>query len=184
MKKIFWLIGVFCLLITLLMVVDTYGLFETNASGDSELSIGKWKIKVNQIDVTFSETITLNNFVYSENQHVDNGYFAPGRSAEFEIVIDTSESDVSVEYDLEIDDSQIEEYPNIYFSILDMDTNETITDTSFSGVIPLSANNRTKRIKIFINWDNQLQYDESDTSLIGEELSFVIAANFKQYLGE
>lgn len=183
MKRVFWLIGIFCFLLTTMIIVDTYGLFETNASADSELSIGKWKIKVNQTDVTYSETITLNNFVYSDNQHVDDGYFAPGRSAEFEIVMDTSESDVSVEYDLEIDDSQIDEYPNIYFSILDMDTNETITDTIFSGVIPLSANDRTKRIKIFINWNNQLQYDESDTSLIGEELSFVISANFRQYLG-
>ncbi len=171
-------------MMTLLMVVDTYGLFETNSTGESQLSVGKWKIKVNQTDVTFSESITLNNFVYSQNQHVDDGYFAPGRSAEFEITIDASESDVSVEYDLEIDDSQIEDYPNIYFSILDMDTNETITDTIFSGVIPLGASNRTKRIKLFINWDDQLQYDESDTSLIDEELSFVISANFRQYLGE
>lgn len=184
MRRVFWLIGIFCFLLTMMIIVDTYGLFETNASANSELSIGKWKIKVNETDVTFSETITLNNFVYSQNQHVDDGYFAPGRNAEFEIVIDTSESDVSVEYDLEIDDSQIDDYPNIYFSVLDMDTNETITTTNFSGVIPLSANNRTKRIKIFINWDNQLQYDESDTSLIGEELSFVISANFRQYLGD
>ena len=27
-------------------------------------------------------------------------------------------------------------------------------------------------------------YDESDTSLIGEELEFVIDANFEQYIGE
>lgn len=183
MKRVIWLMGVFCLLLTILMFVDTYGLFETNASASSELGIGEWKIKVNGTDITLSENITLSNFVYSSNQHVDNGYFAPGRNAEFEITIDTSESDVSVEYELEIDDSAIEDYPNIYFSILDLDTNQTITSNTYSGVILLGANSRTKRIKIYINWDNQLQYDSSDTSLIGENLSFVINADFKQYLG-
>ena len=184
MKRYIWIVSIVCLLITMLMFTDTYGLFETNSLATSKLSIGKWDIKVNGDDISLSEMITLSDFVYSTNQHVDDGYFAPGRSAEFEVDIDTSLSDVSVEYSLEIDDSQIQEYPNIYFSIKDMDTNEEITTNSCGGIILLSANNRVKKLKIYINWDNQSQYDVSDTSTIGKNLEFIINANFQQYLGE
>lgn len=184
MKKILWIVSILCLLITILVFTDTYGLFETNASATSNLSIGKWKIKINGNDVSLSEVITLSDFVFSSNQHVDDGYFAPGRNAQFEVEMDMSESDVSVEYALEIDDTQIQEYPNIYFSIMDTDTNEVIYSNTCNGIVLLNSSNRVKKLKIFINWDNQTEYDESDTSTIGKNLEFIINANFKQYIGE
>lgn len=183
MKKVIWLACIVSVLITLLVLTDSYALFETNATASSELTIGKWVIKVNNNDISLSETLTLNNFVYSTNSHTADGYFAPGRSAEFQIVIDTSLSEVSVEYELEIDDSPLDDYPNIYFSVEDVDAGTTTTTNSYNGVMLLSANNRTKTLKIHLNWDNVAQYDETDTSLIGEDLEFVINADFKQYLG-
>lgn len=171
------------LLLTILTIVDTYGLFETNAAATSDLTIGKWKIKVNGTDVSLAEQITLSDFTYSVSQHTADGYFAPGRTAEFTIEIDTSECEVAVEYDFDIDDSEIEDYPNIYFSIEDMDTGSQIISNNYSGVSLLSDNNRVKTLKLYLNWVNDPQYDESDTSTIGKTLSFIIDADFKQYLG-
>ena len=183
MKKKIWIVSIFALLLTLLVFTDAYGLFETNAAADSELSIGKWKIKVNDVDISLAETITLDDFTYSVSQHTADGYFAPGRSAQFEIEIDASECEVSAEYTLEIDDSAIEDYPNIYFSIEDVDTGNTIVSSSISGTVLLSDVNRVKTLRVYLNWVNDPAYDESDTSTIGKTLSFIIDADFKQYLG-
>ena len=184
MKRVLWLLSIACLLLGIVILVDTYALFETSAEGEVEQDIGKWKIEVNDIDISLQRVITLSDFAYSATTHTANNFFAPGRSATFDIEIDTSECEVSVEYQLDIDDSEIEDYPNIYFSIKDMDTNQVLSTNTFSGVIPVTSQNKVKNLQISINWLNNSSYDESDSSLIGGELAFVIDANFRQYIGE
>ena len=169
---------------TTLVVIDTYALFETNGSADKEIDIADWTILLNDVNVTESKTITLNDFTYVNGTHTQDNYFAPGSSAYFDLIIDATGTQVSVEYALTIDDTQIEEYPNIYFTIVDMDTNTQITGSEYTGIIPLNSQNRAKTLRINLVWDNDSDYDESDTSLIGETLAFTIDADFKQYILE
>lgn len=183
MKKKLFLMAIFALIVTMFVIADTYGLFETNALAVSDLDIGQWEILVNDVDVSVNETITLSNFNYSVSSHTDDGYFAPGRDCWFDLVIDMSSTDVSVQYNLDIDDSEIDDYDNIYFSILDVSTNETVTTTTYSGVSYLTDNSRVKTLRIYLNWDNDPDYDESDSTLINGELSFTVNAHFLQYLG-
>jgi len=184
MKKKIFLLAIAALIFTLFIISDTYGLFETNAMSLNNLDIGVWQIFVNNVDVTTSETITLNDFTYSTSLHTENGYFAPGMDCYFDVVIDMSLTDVSVLYELEIDDTEIYEFPNIYFSILDVDTNQELDTNSYSGTSLLSDNSRIKTLRVYLNWDNDEEYDESDSSLINGDFSFTISANFLQYLGE
>ena len=184
MKRKIFILAILALIVTFFVVADTYGLFETNAVAEKNLDIGLWKILVNNVDVAVNETISLSNFNYSVSQHTDSGYFAPGMDCWFDLVIDMSEAEVSVEYELEIDDSEIDDYPNIYFSIMDVDTNQTITSNTYSGVSLLSDINREITLRIYLNWDDDPLYDESDSTLINGELNFPISANFIQYLGQ
>ena len=114
--------------------------------------------------------------------HTEDGYFAPGSSAVFDIVIDARETDVSVLYDLSIDDEAIQSYPNIAFSITNLNTNETLDTNSYEGIIRLNDQNRVVTLRISLDWQDVLEYDESDSSLIGGELEFILNANFKQYI--
>ena len=182
-NKIF-LIGIVALLVTLLVIADTYALFETNGNASKNLTIGRWNILVNNENVSQSRTITLNDFVYTNGVHTQNNYFAPGSSAYFDLVIDATGTQVSVAYELIIDNTEIADYPNIYFSITDMTTNETITSNTYSGLIPLSSANKTKILRITLIWENDPNYDDSDTSLIDGNLTFTIDADFMQYTGE
>ncbi len=171
-------------LLLMLLIVDTYALFETNGSGIKDLDIANWIIKVNNVNVSQSDTVTLSNFTYSTTTHTENGYFAPGMSAMFDVEIDASEAEVSVAYDLVIDDTNIEAYPNMHFSVKNMNTNETINENEYNGVILLNDSNRVVTLRIILEWDDILEYDDSDTTLNGSELEFTIDANFEQYLGE
>ena len=183
MKKKIWLIAIMALLVTVFSIVGTYALFETEASGDGIMEIGKWKIYLNDVDISTANTITINDFAFSGNNHIQNGYFAPGSSATYVIEIDASESDVSIAYDLEIDDSALDDHPNIAFSITNLNTNQTITSNSYSGVIGVNDQNRVIELQISLTWTNNSLYDENDSELIGEDLEFLITADFEQYLG-
>ncbi len=178
------IVALFVLLMTTLVIFQTYALFETNGNATKTLDIGDWSILLNNVDVSQSRTITLNDFHYTNGSHTRSNRFAPGSSAYFDLVIDASDSQVSVEYDLEIDDSAIEDYPNIYFSITDMGSNQVLDSNTYSGTILLSSQNRVTTLRITLIWDNDPDYDETDTSLIGGNLAFTIDADFKQYLGE
>ena len=184
MNKKILLLGIISLVICLLIIADTYALFETNASADIEMDIGKWVINVNGQDAAVHETITLDDFVYSNSSHTEDDYFAPGGSAQFDLEIDASLSDVSVAYSIDIDDSELLAHPNIYFTIRDINDVSGTTATSYDGVIYLSDANRVKTIRITLVWNDNSSYDDLDTSLVGDDLSFDIAANFQQYLGE
>ena len=171
-------------MITTLMITNSYALFETDATGTKDIDIGKWNILLNETDISLARTLNITDFTYSESTHTEDNYFAPGREMSFEINIDVANTDVSVEYDINIDDSPLEDYPNILFKIYDADTEEEIESNEISGVIYLNDTSRAKHLKIILEWQDIDDYDESDTSLIGQELSFAIQANFKQYLGE
>ena len=60
----------------------------------------------------------------------------------------------------------------------------TVNASSYSGLIRLSDSNKVDNIRINLVWDNNLEYDESDTELIGSEFEFPITANFIQSIAE
>ena len=184
MRKRIWLIVFIALLITILSISNTFALFETNSYANKDFNIGVWEILLNNNDISLANTITLNQFQYSTSSHTEDNYFAPGRSATFDIVIDASLCDVSVSYDLEIDtDEIILNHPNIDFSITNVNTNEVITNNTYNGIISLNDQNRTVTLRMAVTWNNNVLYDENDTDLIDGSLEFLINANFEQYLG-
>ncbi|MBR4261809.1 MAG: hypothetical protein IKQ35_00410 [Bacilli bacterium] len=182
MKKVLWVFALFCLLATIIVVQDAFGLFETNVTATKDLDVGRWKIYLNGEDISLAETITLDDFVYTNPQHTESGYFAPGSSAEFEIEIDASQTDVAIDYDIQVDSSSLEPYPNIDFNIIDMATNTGSTDNHFTGIMNLNDASRVKRLKLSIDWENDPDYDENDTLLVGQELVFTINVHFSQHV--
>ena len=184
MKKKLYIIGLMLLIITFIVIKNTYALFETNAGADANFQVGKWVIKLNNKDISLDKLITLDDFVFNNSSHTEDGYFAPGSSGEFEIDIDVSNSDVSVEYEINIDDSSLEAYPNIHFKIIDLDTGSEMISNNTGGIITLDNITDMRKFKIILEWEDDPEYDLSDTSLIGKKLSFDIDVNFKQYLGE
>ncbi len=184
MKKVLIAIACIALLFSSLVFMNTYALFQTDGVASKNLSIGRWVIKINDIDTMASQTISLSDFVYDNSSHTQNEYFAPGSDAYFDVEIDASLTDVSVLYTIDVDDSDLEDHPNISFSIENLDTEEMVSVLPMEGVIALSSNSRTINLRVHLIWSNNTLYDEADTELIDGDLSFILTANFKQYLGE
>ena len=79
----------------------------------------------------------------------------------------------------------LEEHPNIYFTFTDLDNNQTVTTSTYVGLIRLSDASRVHHFRINLVWSNQSPtYDPDDTLLIDGEMSFDITANFIQSIAE
>ena len=108
MKTKIWILFIGVLLTTSLMIFETYALFETNATTSVDVEVGKWVIKINDTLISNSNfsTFTINSLVFEDNDNVQAGYIAPGVSGYYDIVLDSSDTDVDVRYDITFDLSE------------------------------------------------------------------------------
>ena len=184
MKRRLVICGLFAVAILCLAIVDTYGLFETNATATSTLDIGEWVILLNGNDLSVNQDVSISNFTYQNNSHIEDGYFAPGSTAYLDLIIDASDSDVAMEYELDIDTSEFDDYPNISLVVTDLSNNTVITGDTITGQILLNNPTKTISLRFSLVWTDNVLYDESDTSLIDASLAFNVDANFSQLLEE
>ena len=189
MKKYLYVTFLFLALICAYEIIETYALLEGKGNAIVTPRIGKWEITINDFDIAVEKEITASDLVYVGNQYTELGYFAPGTSASYDIIIDPNNTDVAIRYDIAIDVEDLEKHPNIVFSIggdaTRVDTDEGI---SFAGVIPLVDVKSGEKTTITINliWENDPDYDELDTTLSEKDatLDIKFSAKFSQYTGE
>ena len=170
----------------------TLALFENNATATVEPDIGKWVITLNDelISSGVSEDITIDNFIYEANQYVETDYIAPGGSAYVDLVLDATECDVAVRYDITFNLDETDYADNITFSISDTYNATVKTDeNTYSGGVTLDsiANEETVTLRITVEWEDSLTYDADDTELGSEEnqnISVPINIRLNQYFGE
>ena len=111
MKKTLIVLSLVLLIFTFYQIKTSFGLFETKIDNDNELAIAKWHIYVNDNDLTGKEeTFTVTDITYSNNSGVSEGYFAPGTTGSFLLIIDPKDTEVSFTYELAI---TLDKYPNI-----------------------------------------------------------------------
>jgi len=189
MKKLLAFAFLIALVLMALELGRTFGLLETRSAGTTDTQIGRWNIKLNDIDIILNNTLTADDLIYSPNPNVEPGYFAPGVSASYQILIDPSNTDVAVRYDIKMDMSSIAEHSNIQFEVSgDVVRRITPEGVIYTGIIPLNAvqQGQTRLINTYLVWDNDEDFDELDNRFgeIGSILEIKISITFSQYLGE
>lgn len=192
MKKKLWLLFIVSLFILCNYVVKTYALFESNMEGELQNEIGHWNIKLNDILMSTSkeQTITINSFTYDESENTKSGYISPGSSGYFDLILDTTDTDVAVEYNISIDLDNIEnENISLDVSVIGGSKIENSSVGVYSGILTLQdiASNPQIVLRVTINWNNVVEYDDTDTELgmqVDSKLTVPIKINVEQYLGE
>ena len=181
MRKRIWLLSLFAFLLLCTYIVDTYGLFETNGDATSEFSIGRWVILLNGSDITINRELTLRNFSYIGNQHIQSGYFAPGGTGTLDMIIDASDTDVALEYSITFDTTELADHPNMILTITNTDTNQVVQGGTYTGTM-LLTDDREISLQLAIAWQNDPSYDENDSVLIDEPISIGVDIEFRQLL--
>lgn len=112
MKKLLTILVLIMLIISFFQITSMYALYKEQIQGEYRTLLGAWEIKVNEKDVTTSGqveifTISDNQLEYLDSEYIQAGKIAPTGSAYFDIVIDPTNTDVSVLYEIDIDTDAI-----------------------------------------------------------------------------
>lgn len=195
MKKRKWLIIISSFLFIALIgysIMDSYGLFESNITSPVISDLAKWQILVNTEDITgTNNSFTVPQVNWETNSLVAPGKAAPGMSAYFEIIINPSETEVSIEYEISLDFANLNN-DKIYITSVknkkgeDLNLNE---EGNYLGIIPLLdiQNNETETIRVDFTWENDDENSDVDSSFVGMDDAFLdvpISIRFLQHIGE
>lgn len=188
--KLYIFLGCFFLIFLTYEIVDSYGIFESNIKSDAESSLSKWQILINESQITGeTNTFTIDQVYWEPNTGVASGKAAPGLSGYFEIIIDPTGSEVSVEYEITLDFLNLNNNMIYITSVKDEnDVPLTLIDVNkYYGMIPLSniLLNEVKTIKVEFIWENDEDNNEIDSSYIGSSnplLDIPISVKLSQYI--
>ena len=205
MKKLLTILLLIMLIISFFQIANTYALYKEQLQGNYTNLLGVWAIKVNGVDISSGGqkqtfTMTEDNLQYLESANVKENKMAPGTQACFEIIIDPTNTDVSILYTLDIKLSRVTEAKMTlvkvenYFQKQDETeqiTNETVYtgEESHKAVIPIGKINEQyiNHVKLYFEWTNVEDRNEKDSEIGTTEsakISIPLEINLKQYTGE
>lgn len=171
-KKILLIAACFALLYSVFLVQDTYSKYRTDANANTNITIAKWKLLVNNQDIKedndFSRTITP---VFSGDANTKAGIIAPNAEGYFDVVIDGTDTDVTYKYTLSISvssDSVVQDLAITHYTVnsgdlLTFSTNNYVLEET----VPQDATSKVKSYRFFVKWidgDGETMDNEADTN--------------------
>lgn len=193
-KKIFILICLIFVLVLIYSGARIYALFYSELNAKVQLKNGIWNIVVNNVDITNGTDIgfIIDNIDIGENEHVKPGYLAPGLTGIFKISIDPKNTDVSIKYEIILDEEKLVNNNIQIKSIKEtQELNELIRidKNTYAGIITLDQikNGSKNEITVEIEWLDDEQNNEQDLALgttYNANCEIPITIHICQYLGE
>lgn len=186
-----------CLCIILLLIYGAariYALFHSELEAKVQLENGTWNILVNETDITNGTDVTfvIDNVEAEENEHVKTGNLAPGLSGTFKISVNPKDTNVSMRYDISLDEDKLTN-GNIQIKSVEetLEGNELVRvdKNTYSGIITLDKikAGSTNEITVEIEWLDVEDNNEPDIELgttWNVECQIPITVHVCQYLGE
>ena len=170
-KKFLLLLIGLCISILSIILVQIYAKYLTTADGNTSINIASWNILVNDLSIKKNTDISNSIVpVFPGTEHISSDIIAPTAEGYFNLNLDFSHADVSFKYEINScadPDSSIQDLVATGYSIDDgekiefQNYNETISDN-----IPLSNTKKTRKIRIYIKWNDdtsQTMDNDADT---------------------
>ena len=136
-------------------------------------TIASWNIKINDTDITLGET-TLSNIITlvpEQSDNVADGKMAPGYGGHFDIVIDPAETEVSLDYTLTLDTTQLPTDVVLlgYGDANSTESTTTIENNTITGEINIQNSSAftsldAQTIRVFWMWNDVRDNDSIHTS--------------------
>lgn len=192
-KKIALIVLLFIVLVAIIIyaIITTYATFRSEFSGNMEMENATWKIIVNNTDIS-SQTVknfTIDKINVDKSEGVEDGKLAPGSKGNFNILIDPTETDVSVKYELKINTEYLDE-TNIKIESVNetLHSNALIRtgENAYTGVIQLKdiQNGMNNNIQINIIWEDDEDQDMNVGEVPNNQIKIPVELKVSQYLGE
>ncbi len=177
-KYIMLALSIISIYITLCLGTDTYAKYVSTSTSTTSTSIARWKILVNNDDITLGSTSTsLITPVFPGNNDINSNVLAPNAEGYFDLVIDATNVDVSFRYTITVAvnaDSAVQELVATKYVI---NGGEETSFASGSQTISqdVSFQNRSEPIylRVYVKWDDSLNLmnNSADTdTTVGNQL--------------
>lgn len=193
-KKIIILVCMCSILILIYEIVHIYAIFYSEVTGNVEMKNGKWVIEINGTEISkgVQKDFVIDQINVDQSEHVKEGKLAPGLSGNFEIQINPKNTDVSVKYEISLNEENLKNSSLKIKSISETEYNNELIRTeknTYTAIIPLEKIKQgvTNLIKVEVEWENQEENNEEDTkdgSKYQSVLEIPISVRVSQYLGE
>ncbi len=170
-KFILFLIGL-CFGILFIIFVQIYAKYLTSADGNTSLTIARWNIMVNDLSIKNNTDISNSIVpVFPGTEHISSNIIAPTVEGYFDLNLDFSAADVSFKYEITSgadENSSVKDLVATGYSINDGEKVEFENyNEPISEIIPLSSDIKTRKIRIYIMWndnaDSQTMDNTADT---------------------
>lgn len=163
--------------------------YRKQITGNVDLQIAKWNIKINDEDVENKSVLTNNIIpVFEGNKYTKDSVIAPGSKGYCDIIIDATNVDVNFTYELGItigEENQISDLRTSGYIINPTNTTEDNIIELSNGNIKgeIAHNTKQTKIRLYFEWyddaDNNMD-NKADTDVaIDENSKAVIAASIR-----
>lgn len=184
-KKWHLILAICALILCITQIQQTYAKYLDTKEGDTDFTIAKWKILVNQQDITEASTMSsLITPVYIENEHIKEGVIAPGREGYFDLVIDSTNTEVSFRYDISVTSSENSSVNDLIITGYSLNDSEIIPVSdqlnNLSNVIYYTDTNKENKIRIYFKWRDgtgENMNNEADTNASIQGVNAKLKAN-------
>ena len=176
-KKNFMNFLIFYTIICIFFIASyTLSRYVNTTSGSTGIGIAKFKVNVNDISVIENKPFELK---FSETSNFASKKVAPNNSGYFEIIVDPTGTEVSLEYEFKFKlDNLDEDFKLQYFTINDTATHYDITDGNTVKNDLLLLNNEKGftesekiDIKVYWSWDKKSDtYNPDITDLDNKDM--------------
>ncbi len=191
-KKVVQVIVVFLVVLGSLFYLysnGTYTSYETLTNGKITPKIAKWNIKVDGIEVTTSDVVTigLSNITWVSNNAVATKA-VPGSYGEATVKIDPMDTDVAIKYTLEVIDRNVDENKFLEISNVNNSTGTLIQtgENTYSGIITLDdvKNKNITTLTFDVLWPLGDDVDPYSEEVSSSSNFLEINFSVEQYNGE
>ncbi len=161
------------LFLTMCMINETYAKYATVATSTTSSSIARWKILVNNDDITLGATSSsLITPVFPGSSDISEDVIAPNAEGYFDLVLDASSVDVSFEYSITIGtnpNSPVTELVATKYVINGGDEIEFGSEKKVEGIVRLADRDDPINIRVYVKWDDSLELmtnaEDTDTTV-------------------
>lgn len=188
------LLSIILIAIIVYQIIHIYAVFNSEVSGNIEFEKGKWNIFVNGTEISsgIDKEFVIDKINVDNVANVKEGKLAPGVTGDFEISIKPTNTNVSVRYDISLNQEGLTNKNIKIKSIEETAEGNSLINTAentYTGIMPLEKiqTGVVNNIKVEIEWKNEEENNEEDTELgvvYNSKLEIPIKVHFSQYLGE
>ena len=160
-KYILLILSFISLYVTICLANETYAKYVSSATSTSSTSIARWKILVNEDDITIGATSTsLITPQFPGSDNISENVIAPNAEGYFDLILDASNVDVSFNYTISIAPNKNSPVTELVATKYQINGEEEIefeeNENSIEGTVNLNDENKTVNLRIYIKWDDTL----------------------------